>query len=504
MSTTPAPNVSWSSQLYQALLLFFPPRFRAEYEREMVLFFRDSLRAAYRSGSPLNVCFCWLTAILDLGQSAVHEWFVNKPGPGHYMQKLGVGLVAGAAGGLVAGSGSRLAMRGVALAAGLQVSFTLEGTLVLLIFGLMFGLPFGAAYMAVRRLLPGGGAWQGLVYGLLLFVLFLAPPLLFYREGEALLASPLIGLSLFAPLPLTYGVTVALAAGYLERRFMQLPAPSAAPRPAPRWPAIAAEAGAVVVFALCLEVAVLGVLSISNHITPIPPAVVRAARGVSLPYTILRDGNNWLVNLTVLVYFGLASVLFWGRGRSAMARLTSIVLFLFGGAVFNTGTRYYASLVSDIAPVRAAIHSLQVLGVSAFLALLYLFPTGRPAPRWTRPLAMAWLAFAGVWLIAPWPEPLTLIAIVGFFVSGLAAQIQRYRAAPAGERLQLRWPLAGFTVAILGFSLVALAVLIAPDLRLSRVDGLGSLASFGLYMLPWLFIPTTVAYAMRRHRLWAT
>ncbi len=73
-----------------------------------------------------------------------------------------------------------------------------------------------------------------------------------------------------------------------------------------------------------------------------------------------------------------------------------------------------------------------------------------------------------------------------------------------GRKVEMRWPLSGFTVAILGFSLVALAVLIAPDLRLSRVDGLGGLAAFGLYMLPWLFIPTTVAYAMRRHRLWTT
>lgn len=504
MSTTPAPNVSWSSQLYRALLVFFPPRFRAEYEREMVLFFRDSLRAAQRTGSLLNIFFCWLTAILDLGQSAVHEWFVHKPGPGHYVQKLGVGFVAGAVGGLVAGLGSRLAMRGVALTAGLPVSFTPAGSLALLVFGLIFGLPFGVGFVAVRRLLPGRGAWQGLFYGLLLFLIFLAPPLLFYREGEALLASPLIGLSLFAPLPLTYGITVALAARYLERRFMQLPAPSAAPRPAPRWPVLVTEVSAVVVFALCLEVAVLGVLSITNHISPIPPAIVRAARDASLPYAVIRDGNNWLISLAVLGYFGLASVLFWGRGRSAMARFTAIVLFLFGGAVFNTGTRYYASLVSDLAPVQAAIHGLQLVGVSALLALLYVFPSGRVTPNWTRPLAVAWLAFGGVWLIAPWPEPLTLIAIVGFFVSGLAAQIQRYRAAPAGERLQLRWPLAGFTVAILGFSLVALAVLIAPDLRLSRVDGLGGLAAFGLYMLPWLFIPTTVAYAMRRHRLWTT
>jgi hypothetical protein len=500
MSTTPAPTISWSSQLYRALLVFFPPRFRAEYEREMVLFFRDSLRAAHRTGSALNVFFCWLTAIVDLGQSAVHEWFVQRPGPGHYALKLGIGLAAGAVGGVVAGLGARLAMRGVALAAGLETSFTLGGTLVIVIFGLMLGTPFGVGFMALRSLLPGAGAWKGLVYGLLLFVVFLAPPLLFYREGEALLASPLIGVSLFAPLPLAYGITVAGAALFVESRLHR----TAAPRPAIRLPAVVTQTLAVVVFALLLQLGVLGALSISNHIQPIPPGIVLAAREAKLPFVVLRNANNWLVTLTTLGYFGLAGVLFWARQRSFMARLTAVVLLLFSAGLFNTGARYFDHLVTDLTPVQASLHGLQVLGVSALLALLYVFPHGRLATAWARPVAVAWLAFASLWLLVPLYESLTLSVVAGFFVSGLFAQIQRYRAAPADERRQQRWPVVGFAVAILGFSLVALAVLVAPGLKLSRVDGLGVIAAFGLYMLPWLFIPMTIAYAMRRHRLWAT
>lgn len=502
MSTTPAPMGPLSSQVYRALLVFFPPRFRAEYECEMVLFFGASLRAAHHRGGLFNVLFVWLVAIIDLGQAAVHEWLVSRPGPGHYAQQLGLGLAAGVAGGLVAGLGARLAMRGVALAGGLPPGFTLLGTLAIVLAGVIGGMPFGVGFMPLRSLLPGSGVWKGVNYGLLLFLVFMAPPLLVYREGEAGLASPLVGLALFAPLGLAYGGTVALVVQRLERRLHGRAAAEA--RPAFQWPTLARQILAILVFALLLELGVLGAISISNHIQSIPTGILRAGRAVSLPYTFLRDGNQWLINLTTLGYFGLASLLFWGRRRSPMARFTALALFAFGAGLFNTGASYYAGLFTDLAPVRAAFHALQVLGVSALLALLYLFPHGRLAAAWARPLALAWPAFALLWLLAPLPDPLTFTVIVAFFVSGVVAQVQRYRAAAPAERPQLRWPLVGFAVAILGFSLVALAVLIVPGLKLPRVEGLSVTATFGLYMLPWLFIPTTIGYAMRRHRLWAT
>jgi hypothetical protein len=503
MSTTPAPLVSWSSQFYRALLVFFPPRFRAEYEREMVLFFRDSLRAAYRSGSPLNVFFCWLTAILDLGQAAVHQWLVHERGPGHYALQLGIGLMAGAAGGVAAGLGSRLSMRAVALVEGFTPAFTLEGTLVLVVFGVMFGTPFGAVFMALRSLLPGAGAWQGAVYGFLLYLVLLAPPLLFYREGEALLTSPLVGAGLFAPLGLLYGAVLAVVVERLEQRFYRPQAAAVETRPPIHWAGIALQLGSVALFALFLELGVLGALSVTNQVHRIPPAIVRAARDANLPFAFLRDSNNWLITLTALGYFGLASVLFWQRPRPLMARFTASMLFLFGAGLFNTGARYYAAVVSDLSALRAAFHFFQVLGFSALLALLYLFPNGRLAPAWARPLALAWLAFALAWLLLPLPEPLTLAVIVSFFLSGLWAQVQRYRAAAPEDRLSLRWPLAGFTVAIAGFGLVALGSLLSPGLKLPNAEGLGVISAFGLYMLPWLFVPTTISHAVRRHRLWA-
>jgi hypothetical protein len=186
-----------------------------------------------------------------------------------------------------------------------------------------------------------------------------------------------------------------------------------------------------------------------------------------------------------------------------MARLTASFLFLFGAGLFNTGARYYAGVVHDLDALRVAFRLLQVLGFSALLALLYLFPNGRLAPGWTRPLALAWAAFALVWLLAPLSQPFVLAITAVFLVSGLLAQVQRYRAAAPEDRLSLRWPLAGFTVAIAGFALVTVGALLAPGLKLLHAEGLGVISAFGLYMLPWLFVPTTISHAVRRHRLWA-
>lgn len=469
----------------------------------MIIVFRDSMREAHRSGKALNIVQCWLAALVDLVLTALHEWFVNKPGPGHYVQKIGIGLAAGMAGGAAAGFGARLTMRGIALAGGLRPNFTMEGTITIAIIGLVMGTPFGLAFIALRQLLPGVGVRKGLVYGLLLFLVFMAPPLLFYREGEFLLAPPLVSLALFAPLGFVYGGIVAYTVKRLEREPFPASAGFQGSPGTPGLLSVVSQVLSLIQFAALLELAVLGTTSILNPMPRIPPGIVRALYDIGFPFVTARDANIWLINLTTLGYFGLASLIFWSRSRRPMARFTGLALFLFGGALFNTGAAYYIQFI-DPALLRPYFNLIQVLGVTALLALLYLFPNGRLATAWTWPLAFVWLVFTALWLMRPLPEPFIFAVIIAFFCSGLLAQMQRYRTAAPEERLQLRWPLIGFSIAIIGFSLVALAVLNVPDLKLPKVDGLAVTATFGLYMLPWLLIPVTIGWAMRRHQLWAT
>jgi hypothetical protein len=500
-----SPNriLALSAEVYRQMLAVYPARFRDEYGPHMAQVFRDCCREAFRRRRWLGVAWLWITALADLGLTAAHEWLGNNRGPSHYAHKLGLGLAAGMAGGAAAGLGSRLSMRGIALAGGLQPTFTLEGTLGLLIIGIIIGMPFGLAFVALRRFLPGTGIGRGLVYGLFLFLIGLAPPLLFYREGEFLLASPLMGLALFAPLGPLYGGVVAWAAGRLDR---DAQFGDEAPRPAAglRLKTLAAQLPAILAFAALLELGVLGTVSITHHVPRLPLVIVRSLPPLGVSFETARDAHAALVNLAALIYFGVASLLFWGRGRRRMARAAGLCLLLFGGAVFNTGAAYYRGLLGDPARWQPVFHGLQVAGCTALVALFYYFPDGRLAAGWLRPVGLSWLLIAGVWLATPqMPDALAGLILCVFLGAGALAQFQRRRAATPEEREQLRWPARGFGLAVGGLALVAGVLMLMPELKLPKVAGLSAAAAFGPYMLPWLALPVTIGYAVWRRGLWA-
>ncbi len=492
-TAAPRPFLTLSTQFYCALLILYPRPFRDEYGPHMAQVFRDCCRDVYRQSEMLGLLRLWISTLGDLMITALEERLTHHGGPANVIHKIGIGLAAGLAGGAVAGLGARLAMRGVSLSSGLTPNFTLEGTLNIVIVGLVMGLPFGPAFVALRQFIPGNGLWKGLNYGVILFVIFLAPPFFFYREGEATLATPLVTVSLFGPVALAYGLAVQAIVMRLDpqRKLAQLPSPFGLTQIL--W---------FILFALVLELSVLGTISILNHMPRIPPGIVRTMHDASIPFAFVRDTNIWLINLIALGYFGVSALIFWHRSRPWMTRFTAFALFLFGGALFNTGAGYYDDLVADISTLQRIFNGIQIAGLTSLIALLYLFPNGRFSPTWTRPLIAAWGLWAILWLWVPLPEPVIFVVLTAFLGTGLAAQASRYRAASLDERPRLRWPLIGFAIAILGFALITILLLAFPDLKLPQVNGLSSAATFSLYMLPWLCIPLSIGWAMRRYRLW--
>lgn len=87
----------------------------------------------------------------------------------------GKGVFSGLVAGIVVGIGARVAMRIVALTAGIRPEFTIGGTLLILVSTAAFGMMLGLIFVAVRRWLPGSGLWKGLAFGLFL-VLFIGVP----------------------------------------------------------------------------------------------------------------------------------------------------------------------------------------------------------------------------------------------------------------------------------------------------------------------------------------
>ena len=152
--------------------------------------------------------------------------------PPSIARTLGVlvsGNLAGLIAGLVAGGvGSRLAMRILALTspdaqgaiteAGEVVGeITLGGTLFLLVAGAALGMAGGLAYVALRRWLPSRGV--GLVFGLLMLAVsgrLLVDP---DNIDFAILDPAWLGITMFAALPVLYGLLIVPLQSRLEPTF---------------------------------------------------------------------------------------------------------------------------------------------------------------------------------------------------------------------------------------------------------------------------------------------
>lgn len=128
----------------------------------------------------------------------------------------GMGAVAGGVIGLGAGVAARVAMRLFALATGPSVSFTLGGTMIILLFGGIIGLGAGVTYVLVRRFLPGPAVIRGALFALLL-VAFVVTPGFLRQPGEAA-PSVALGIVLFSAITALYGPMLAVAVLRAERR----------------------------------------------------------------------------------------------------------------------------------------------------------------------------------------------------------------------------------------------------------------------------------------------
>lgn len=142
---------------------------------------------------------------IELTRGSRRSWSVD-------LERVGVTMWVGAATGLVViGGGMRLAMRGVALLLNMPPSFSLSGTLAILLIGatagLLMGLLYGLALQQSTTSWRATGALFGLPFTALVAAAFLG--LFGQPDGEATLAGPWVGALLFAPLPLLQALSMA-------------------------------------------------------------------------------------------------------------------------------------------------------------------------------------------------------------------------------------------------------------------------------------------------------
>ncbi|CAN5636528.1 hypothetical protein BH24CHL1_BH24CHL1_19050 [soil metagenome] len=148
------------------------------------------------------------------------------------IRTIGVGVLAGIFAGIVTGGiGGRIVMRISAMmylrenpnasaiteSSGRQVgTFTLGGSVELLIQGAFMGLAGGLAYIVVKRWLPGSSRIRGITFGLLLLVILGTMVIDSDNNDFQRFGPPALNLVMFASIFILFGALVAPAANRIE------------------------------------------------------------------------------------------------------------------------------------------------------------------------------------------------------------------------------------------------------------------------------------------------
>ena len=150
---------------------------------------------------------------------------------------MGVAALASLTAGFIAGIGARIIMRIVALTSHMPTTFSIGGTIVILLNGLFIGLMVGFVLSCLTiivfnspktsKYVPGP-IWRGLIWGVLLLLIF-GPPLFLtssFPNPDITFGIPLLNKSMFAALFVIYGITLGVAEKVFDRYLPRKPTPT--------------------------------------------------------------------------------------------------------------------------------------------------------------------------------------------------------------------------------------------------------------------------------------
>ena len=186
------------------------------------------------------------------------------------------------------------------------------------------------------------------------------------------------------------------------------------------------------------------------------PEGVRALRDLGLSVRSYALLNVVIDKVFELVWFAVGTIIFLRRSDDRMALLTSLFLVAFGTVTVDPTAAN--ALVFSQPAWWLSVRSVEVVGEVCVMLFFLLFPSGRFVPRWTRWLAVAWLAyifpedlFPDLYSSSPALGLVSEWVFLGFVVSLLWSQIYRYRtvSSPA-QRRQTKWVVFGTTLGVAG------------------------------------------------------
>jgi signal transduction histidine kinase len=239
------------------------------------------------------------------------------------------------------------------------------------------------------------------------------------------------------------------------------------------------------------------------------PAGLHALRELGLSLDFYAAYAVVLDPAFAAVYAAVAAVIFWRKPADPMALLASFALLTFGTANFPDTMNI---LATEHPSLWWPVALLNFLGAASFGLFLYLFPDGRFVPRWTRWVALAWIAwqlprfwFPG-WTASDlnsWPGWLAVAVWAVALGTVVYAQAYRYRrVSDAARRRQIKWVVFGISAAVLVF--LGIAILLSAFAPAPTSPGTLAtiLVGYALVYAGMLLIPLSIGVAVLRQHLW--
>ena len=186
------------------------------------------------------------------------------------------------------------------------------------------------------------------------------------------------------------------------------------------------------------------------------PEGVRALRDVGLSLDAYALLNVAIDKIGDLVWFAVGALIFLRRSDDRMALLTSLFLITFGTLAIDTTDA--ETLISSQPAWWLPVRGVEIVGQVCGTLFFLLFPNGRFVPRWTRWLAVAWLAFLvpeipfpELYSGSPALESVSYLVFLGYVLSVTGALVYRYRRVfSSAQRQQTKWVVFGTTLGVAG------------------------------------------------------
>ena len=249
------------------------------------------------------------------------------------------------------------------------------------------------------------------------------------------------------------------------------------------------------------------------HRPCIPPVCVEG-QPTQEGFRLLQDGGAVeayaLYFITLLCVFAavhlvIGTFIFVRKPDDQLALFVAFTLVTFGVVTYAGSL----DLLAHAHPVWwLPVQFITFAGSVSLVVFLFVFPSGRFVPRWSRWLTLAWIAREALRYFFPtspispaaWPSGLSDLSFVGTVGTGLLAQVYRYRrTSDTVHRQQTKWVVFGVAAGLGGLLSLGFLLTAVPSLEQDLLIWWVVRSAFPSFLL---LIPLSIGVAMLRSRLW--